>query len=132
MDAAQVLASAPPDLSAIITSLGVLSLAVAAVVAGVYKGIKDIRKGGADTGHAVAAATIMETSSLTRFTESNGRVTEVLTELITLLHDTNRRISALSTEVAEVAHRKRALTEEEHRLRVAIVDIHEFLRSQRR
>jgi len=34
--------------------------------------------------------------------------------------------------VAEVAHRKRALTEEEHRLRVAIVDIHEFLRSQRR
>lgn len=126
-----VLSATPPDLSAIITSLGIFSLAVAAVVAGIYKGIKDIKKGGAETGHAVAAAALIETTTISAFTESNVRVADLLHDLVPILSRIERHLDLHEQGEDRREHAMRASTEEAHRLRVAVTDLHQFMRTQR-
>lgn len=119
-----VISASPPDLSSIITSLAVFSLAVAAVVGGIYKGLKEIRRGGADTGKEVAAAVIVENATMIALTESNRELAEIM-----------RGIERLIDKAVDALHdnrdRTRSLTEENHRLRVAVTDLHEHMRRTR-
>lgn len=132
MSTASTLVS-PPDIGTIITSLGVFSLAVAAVVGGIYKGIKEVKKGGADTGQEVRSAVLVETVTLTMLTEAHRSLTVAICErLIPLLSQIERHMDLEQQIVGERDRIARASVEEAHRLRVAITDLHEFMRSQRR
>lgn len=124
--------ASPPDIATIITSLGVFSLAVAAVVGGIYKGIKEVKKGGADTGQQIASAVLVETSTLTMLTEANRKLTLCLGEVLNVMKLIERHLDISGEESRDKLHAQRASTEEAHRLRVAVVDLHEFMRSQRR
>lgn len=126
-----VIASAsPPDLSAIITSLGVFSLAVAAVVGGIYKGLKEVKKGGADTGEKIAAAAIIESTTLTALTESNKLLARAVDELSTVAGSIERRLDKGNDLARELRDALRSSTEEAHRLRVATTDLHQHMRTR--
>ena len=122
------LPASPPDISAILTSLGVFSLAIAAVVGGIYKGIKEVKKGGAETGSEVKSALLMETTTARAITESNRRLCEVNVEL----RDIARQLCRQTDHLVEALQDHRAITrsqiEEQHRLRAATVDLLEIMR----
>lgn len=109
----------PPDISAILTSLGVFSLAIAAVVGGIYKGLKEIKKGGADTGAAVAGALIVDRTSLTLLTESNDRLSAVNRKIVDAMRQIDHSVSLLIEAVQDQRSMTRSQIEEQHRLRVA-------------
>lgn len=122
-----------PDIVSILSSLGVFALAVAAAVGGIYKGLREIKKGSLPpaTG-SVAAAVLMENSSLFAWTESNKLVAERLEDAIELLRTLDRHGERLVEGVKDHRDALRSATEEQHRLRVATTDLHEFMRSTRR
>jgi len=126
-----VIASAsPPDISAIITSLGVFSLAVAAVVGGIYKGLKEVKKGGADTGQQVVSAALMETRTMTALTESNKLLARAVEELSVVAQSIERRLDKGNDLARELRDAMRSSTEEAHRLRVATTDLHQHMRTK--
>lgn len=118
----------PPDISAILTSLGVFSLAIAAVVGGIYKGLKEIKKGGADTGAAVAGALIMDRSSLTMLVDSNDRLGAVNREIVDAMRKIDHSVNLLIEAVQDQRSMTRSQIEEQHRLRAATVDLVEATR----
>lgn len=120
--------ASPPDISAILTSLGVFSLAVAAVVGGIYKGIKEVKKGGADTGKEVGAAIIMDRSSVNKLVDSNERLASAHTEMITTLRAVDRNVERLTEATQDSRETTRSQIEEQHRLRAATVDLVEIVR----
>lgn len=124
-------AVSPPDISAILTSLGVFSLAIAAVVGGIYKGIKEVKKGGADTGKEVTSALIIDRGTLTRFADSNDRLCAVNTEIITVLRSIDRNAERLVETLQDSRETTRSQIEEQHRLRAATVDLVEMMRRVR-
>lgn len=121
----------PPDISAILTSLGVFSLAIAAVVGGIYKGLKEIKKGGADTGAAVAGALIVDRTSLTLLTESNDRLSAVNRKIVDAMRQIDHSVSLLIEAVQDQRSMTRSQIEEQHRLRAATVDLVEATRRMR-
>lgn len=125
------LAASPPDISAILTSLGVFSLAIAAVVGGIYKGVKEVQKGGADTGKELAGSIIMDRGSLLKLADSNDRLTGVNTEIITVLRSIDRGVERLVETMQDSRETTRSQIEEQHRLRAATVDLVEMLRLAR-
>lgn len=122
------LPASPPDLSAILTSLGVFSLAIAAVVGGIYKGIKEVKKGGVETGSEVKAALIMETSTVRSLAESNRRLCEVHVEVRDLLKQLCRSNDNLIEALRATREMNRSQIEEQHRLRSATVDLMDQMR----
>lgn len=122
------LPASPPDISAILTSLGVFSLAIAAVVGGIYKGIKEVKKGGAETGQEVKSAVIVEAMTLRALSDSNLQLLTVNREIADLLRSLDHR----SAQLIEALQDHRAITrsqiEEQHRLRAATVDLLEIMR----
>lgn len=126
MTPAEITAS-PPDISAIITSLGVFSLAVAAVVGGIYKGIKEVKKGGAETGE-VKGAVIVETLTLRDLSDSNRLLTETNLEIRDLLRQLVRKGDDLVEALKDHREMTRSQIEEQHRLRAATVDLVEHMR----
>ena len=130
--AAAQAASSPPDWAAIGASFGVFALAVSAVVGGIWKAIRDIRKGGADTGKQVQSAVLVETTTLTQLTEGNRRLTETVSDTLDILKLIERHLDKSVEATREFRDTTRSATEETHRLRVAVTDLHEFMRSQRR
>lgn len=118
----------PPDISAILTSLGILSLAIAAVVGGIYKGIKEVTRGGADTDSEVKSAVLVETTSLRALTESNLTLVQSNNEM----RDNLKHLCRVCDHLVETMkdHREivRSQMEEQHRLRAATVDLVEVLR----
>lgn len=126
-----VIASAsPPDISSMLTSLGVFSLAVAAVVAGVYKGIREVKKGGPETGQQVVAAALIETKTMSELTESNKTVAAVLEDVLEVLRLVERRLDKGFDLSREQRDALKSSTEESHRLRVAITDLHQAIRAK--
>lgn len=122
------LPASPPDISAILTSLGVFSLAIAAVVGGIYKGIKEVKKGGADTGTEVKSALLMETVTARSLSDSNLQLVEVNREIIAVLRSIDHRAALLIEALQDQRSITRSQTEEQHRLRAATVDLVELLR----
>jgi phage host-nuclease inhibitor protein Gam len=120
--------ASPPDISAILTSLGVFSLAVAAVVSGIYKGVKEVKKGGADTGKEVGAAIIMDRSSINRLVDSNDKLAAVQTEVISTVKTLDRNVERLTEATQDSRETTRSQIEEQHRLRAATVDLVEITR----
>lgn len=122
------LPASPPDISAILTSLGVFSLAIAAVVGGIYKGIKEVKKGGADTGTEVKSALLMETVTARSLSDSNLQLVEVNREIIAVLRSIDHRAALLIEALQDRRSITRSQIEEQHRLRAATVDLVELLR----
>lgn len=121
------ISASPPDISAIITSLGVFSLAVAAVVGGIYKGIKEVKKGGAETGE-VKGAVIVETLTLRDLSDSNRLLAETNLEIRDLLRQLVRKGDDLVEALKDQREMTRSQIEEQHRLRAATVDLVEHMR----
>ena len=70
------------DLTAIITNLGIFSLAIAAAVGGAWQGIKKIKKeSAASEPGKVLAASMIETTTLLMWSESNRDVVAGLDKL---------------------------------------------------
>lgn len=122
------LSASPPDISAILTSLGVFSLAIAAVVGGIYKGIKEVKKGGADTGTEVKSALLMETVTARSLSDSNLQLVAVNKEITDLLRSLDHRAVQLIEALQDHRAITRSQIEEQHRLRAATVDLLEIMR----
>lgn len=122
------LPASPPDISAILTSLGVFSLAIAAVVGGIYKGIKEVKKGGADTGTEVKSAILIESATIRNLTESNLQLVGINREIVDLLRSIDHRASLLIEALGDQRSITRSQIEEQHRLRAATVDLVEMMR----
>jgi len=122
------ISASPPDISAILTSLGVFSLAIAAVVGGIYRGIKEVKKGGADTGSEVKSAVLLETMTARSLSDSNLQLVEVNREIIAVLRSIDHRAALLIEALQDQRSITRSQIEEQHRLRAATVDLVELLR----
>lgn len=120
--------ASPPDISAILTSLGVFSLAIAAVVGGIYKGIKEVKKGGADTGSELKGGVIVETMTLRDLSDSNRLLAETNIEIRDLLRQLVRKGDDLVEALKDHREMTRSQIEEQHRLRAATVDLVEQMR----
>lgn len=132
MPTAAIAASAsPPDISAILTSLGVFSLAIAAVVGGIYKGIKEVKRGGADTDKSLAGGLIMDRGTLTLLVDSNERLTNSNKEILETMRSIDRHAERLIEAVQDQRETTRSQIEEQHRLRAATVDLVEIMRRLR-
>lgn len=127
MPAASLPAS-PTDIQAIVTSLGVFGLAIAAVVGGIYKGLKEIKKGGADTGNSDVAGLIVDNITLRALTDSNLRLIEIHREIVETLRQFDHRNELLIEALKDAREMTRSHAEEQHRLRAAIVDLVEIMR----
>lgn len=121
-------APSPPDISAILTSLGVFSLAIAAVVGGIYKGIKEVKKGGADTGSELKGGVIVESLTLRELSDSNRILAETNLEIRDLLRQLCRDANHLVDALKDHREMTRSQIEEQHRLRAATVDLVEQMR----
>lgn len=129
MPTAAIAASAsPPDISAILTSLGVFSLAIAAVVGGIYKGIKEVKRGGADTDKSLAGGLIMDRGTLTLLVDSNERLTNSNKEILESMRSIDRHVERLVETLQDQRETTRSQIEEQHRLRAATVDLVEIMR----
>lgn len=122
------LPASPPDITAILTSLGVFSLAIAAVVGGIYKGIKEVKKGGADTGTEVKSAVLVEAVTLRALSDSNVQLHAVNREIVDLLRALDHRAVQLIEALQDHRAITRSQIEEQHRLRAATVDLLEIMR----
>lgn len=122
------LPASPPDISAILTSLGVFSLAIAAVVGGTYKGIKEVKKGGADTGSEVKSAILMETVTARSLSDSNLQLVASNREMVEVLRSLDHRAVQLIEALQDHRAITRSQIEEQHRLRAATVDLLEIMR----
>lgn len=87
----QTIASSP-DLLTVITNLGIFSLAVAAAVGGIWKGIKSVKREDDDSPQRIAQATIMESTTMLMLSESNRSLEK---EVVELRHAINRLIEKL-------------------------------------
>lgn len=132
MPTAAIAASAsPPDISAILTSLGVFSLAIAAVVGGIYKGIKEVKKGGAETDKSLVGGLIMDRGTLVALIDTNERLANVNREILESLKHIDRNVERLIETTQDQRETTRSQIEEQHRLRAATVDLVEIMRRLR-
>ena len=124
---AATLPASPPDITAILTSLGVFSLAIAAVVGGIYKGLKEAKKG-EPTETALAGGLILDTATARALTESNLRLAEINRDILDVLRHVDRRADNLIETIRESREMTRSQIEEQHRLRAATVDLVDMMR----
>lgn len=122
------LPASPPDITAILTSLGVFSLAVAAVVGGIYKGIKEVRKEESAKKEEARSGLVLETLTARQLSDSNNQLIEMLRELVSSLRSLERRMESLGECMQDHRNMVRSQIEEQHRLRAATVDLVELLR----
>lgn len=122
------LPTSPPDTQAIVTSLGVFSLAIAAVIGGVYKGLKEIKKGGSDTDKEAVAGLIIDNLTLRALTDSNVRLADVNREVLETLRSLDHKADLLVEALQDQRSITRSQMEEQHRLRAATVDLVEVMR----
>ena len=127
MPAASLPAS-PPDIQAIVTSLGVFSLAIAAVIGGVYKGLKEIKKGSGDADKDAVAGLIIDNLTLRALTDSNVRLVDVNREVLETLRSLDHKADLLVEALGDQRSIVRSQIEEQHRLRAATVDLVEIIR----
>lgn len=125
-----VTASTSLDLGSLLTNLGVLILAIAAAVSGVFTGWQKFKRTLTDEKPAtnpateqyrILSASIMETTSMKALTESNVEMAEQMRKLCA-------RLEEAIDEMRESRVTTRSFNEEAHRLRVSINDAYELLR----
>lgn len=82
-------AASSPDIAALVTNLGVFSLAVAAAVGGIWKGIKSIKKEANSPPEVgkVAQAMIVESTTMLMWSESNRSVCEAMHDMTNELRE---------------------------------------------
>lgn len=114
----------PANLSSILTNLGVFSLAVAAVVGGIYKAIQEIRKS-TTAAPVITATALMDAQTMQKFLSTFAVLAETLTEI-------ERHLDKAHDKGQEMRDNVRSSTEEMHRLRVAVVDLHQHMRATNR
>ena len=114
----------PADLSSLITNLGVFSLAIAAVVGGIYKAIKDIRKVEA-TAPTLAATAIMDAQTMQKFLSTFAVLAETLERI-------ERHLDKMHDNGQELRDNVRRSGDEMHRLTLAVSDLHLHLRTTTR
>lgn len=119
----------PSDVTALLTSLGVFSLAIAAVVGGIYKGIKEVKKGTIESDE-VRAGVILEVATAKALAESNLRLVDTNKELLEILRQSARRMTLLIESLQDQREMTRSQVEEQHRLRAATIDLIDYLRRQ--
>jgi hypothetical protein len=125
-----VLPSAP-DISSVITSFGVLSLAIAAVIGGLYKGFKEVKKDVFNSGTHSESVTVGR-NDLTGLTESNVRLIESHKGIIEVLLHMDRSLDKLVEAILDGREMTRSQIEEQHRLRAATVDLVDQMRRANR
>lgn len=116
MSVPAILSAPPPDLQAIITSLGVFSIAVAATVAGIYNGIKSARKNG---GRPETVNVAVPTS----------RLESLLEDLLPVMRDTLRFLDKHIDSQNEFKGLVRESNDHMRRLQTAIEDLNRTMRS---
>lgn len=121
----------PPEISTILTSLGVFSLAIAAAVGGIYKGIKEVQKGSGEGGTQVKSALLLETATVRGLTESNAGLTTANKELRDHMAAMNRSTERMTEALNDHRALIRSQIEEQHRLRAATIDLIDVLRRPR-
>lgn len=122
------LPASPPDITAILTSLGVFSLAIAAVVGGIYKGIKEVKKESREGENLSGVNFVMDATTARQLTDSNTSLCESNREMITTLRALERRLDTVVEALGDHRGMVRSQIEEQHRLRAATVDLVELLR----
>lgn len=118
----------PPDIAAILTSLGIFSLAIAAVVGGIYRGISEVKKGTIDGDKEVKSAMILETVTAKALSDSQLQLTAANKELLDLLRTLVRAVDRNTEAVQDYRETSRSAIEEQHRLRAGVVDLVEQMR----
>lgn len=127
MTAADIAASSP-DLSAIATSLTVFFVAIAAVVGGIYKGMKEVKKEGVSDGSGGKAAILVDPSAVRDLSDSTRLLVESNIELRELMRQLVRRTDDMTEALRNHREIIRSQIEEQHRLRAATVDLVDQLR----
>lgn len=122
------LPASPPDITAILTSLGVFSLAIAAVVGGIYKGIKEVKKEAKEDITSPKVNFVMDATTARQLTDSNTYLCESQREMITVLRAMERRLEMMIESLGDHRAIVRSQIEEQHRLRAATVDLTDQLR----
>lgn len=122
------IAASSPSLSAIATSLTVFFVAVAAVVGGIYKGIKEIQKESPSSDPK--AAMLIDSASFRDLSESLRRLAESNNELRDLVRQVVRRADDLLEALEDQRKITRSQIEEQHRLRAATTDLVDQMRRQ--
>lgn len=119
----------PTEVTTLLTSLGVLSLAIAAVVGGIYEGIKEVRKGTVETDE-VRSGIVLEAAMAKALADSNFRLVDTNKELLEILRQSDRRMTLLVESLQDQREMTRSQVEEQHRLRAAMIELVDFLRRQ--
>lgn len=119
----------PPDISAVLTNLGIFSLAVAAVIGGIYKAVKDINKSESPPSpQQIAGGLIVENSTLRSLTESNTRLYESNGDITRVLRDLCHKADAVVEALADHREITRSQMEVDHRLRAVVADLVDVMR----
>ena len=93
-------ATSSPDIAAIVTNLGVFSLAVAATVGGIWKAIKNIKSDDkTPPPSTIAGAVLVETTSMLMWSESNRDVCEALGNVRHELSELSHQIERLRDRI---------------------------------
>lgn len=122
------IAASSPSLSAIATSLTVFFVAVAAVVGGIYKGIKEIQKDSpAKNSNEIAG---FDSSAFRDLTDSVRGLTEINSEMRDLAKQLVRRVDDVVEALEDQRKITRSQIEEQHRLRAATTDLVDQMRRQ--
>lgn len=126
--AADIIAS-PPDFSAIGTTFTVFALAIAAIVGGIYKGLKEIKKDN-PASRETTQAVFVDSAALRNLSETNRLLYETNTEMRDLARQMVRKMEDMVEALED--HRKivRSQIEEQHRLRAATEDLVGLMRRQ--
>ena len=119
------LPTSPPDLQTILTNLGVFSLAIAAVVGGIYKGIKEVRKGSVAEKEVISS---LESMTARTLTESLLRLSNSNRDLIDVIRQVDHRITLLAESLSDHRNTTRSQIEDQHRLRATIADLVDVIR----
>lgn len=89
------------DLPTIITNLSILVLSISAVIAGIYQGLKKVKSEDApkDRQTEIKSAMILETVSMTMWSESNRQVSEELKSLLPAIVNLAHQIERLRDKI---------------------------------
>lgn len=122
------IAASSPSLSAIATSLTVFFVAVAAVVGGIYKGLKETQKD--SPSNDPKGAVLIDSSTVRDLSDSVRALTESNTELRDLVKQLVRRAEDVIEALEDQRKITRSQIEEQHRLRAATTDLVDQMRRQ--
>lgn len=118
---------APDSIEALVTGLSVLSLAVATIFGGIWKGLKEAREMTDKHGNHFRLPEDPNKSLV----EAIDRLIDAKEDLIDVIKNLTHQLRAATEVVSDSRNTTRSLNEELHRSRAATVDLVEQLRRPR-